>query len=190
MYVLVIFCYNFDTSTGYDTDNDGRLERLVCRVARYKQESAKYRKIVAVVLILLAVLAAVWLAERWYTRHKTSAAAAGVNPIGQLLTGQPDPAEPYTGTISLVVAGYDRSAEDGEEEIGLTDMILYLQWDCDRNKLEVLQVPPSLYVGWSTGQAEAGEGGRKRRRPHRPGQHNGAYQCRSQGDRRSAGTLR
>ena len=73
MYVLVIFCYNFDTSTGYDTDNDGRLERLVCRVARYKQESAKYRKIVAVVLILLAVLAAVWLAERWYTRHKTSA---------------------------------------------------------------------------------------------------------------------
>ena len=22
MYVLVIFCYNFDTSTGYDTDND------------------------------------------------------------------------------------------------------------------------------------------------------------------------
>lgn len=158
MYVLVIFCYNFDTSTGYDTDNDGRLERLVCRVARYKQESAKYRKIVAVVLILLAVLAAVWLAERWYTRHKTSAAAAGVNPIGQLLTGQPDPAEPYTGTISLVVAGYDRSAEDGEEEIGLTDMILYLQWDCDRNKLEVLQVPPSLYVGWSTGQAEAGEG--------------------------------
>ena len=24
MYVLVIFCYNFDTSTGYDTDNDGR----------------------------------------------------------------------------------------------------------------------------------------------------------------------
>lgn len=72
------------------------LERLVCRVARYKQESAKYRKIVAVVLILLAVLAAVWLAERWYTRHKTSAAAAGVNPIGQLLTGQPDPAEPYT----------------------------------------------------------------------------------------------
>ena len=79
------------------------LERLVCRVARYKQESAKYRKIVAVVLILLAVLAAVWLAERWYTRHKTSAAAAGVNPIGQLLTGQPDPAEPYTGTISLVV---------------------------------------------------------------------------------------
>lgn len=134
------------------------LERLVCRVARYKQESTKYRKIVAVVLILLAVLAAVWLAERWYTRHKTSAAAAGVNPIGQLLTGQPDPAEPYTGTISLVVAGYDRSAEDGEEEIGLTDMILYLQWDCDRNKLEVLQVPPSLYVGWSTGQAEAGEG--------------------------------
>ena len=134
------------------------LERLVCRVARYKQESAKYRKIVAVVLILLAVLAAVWLAERWYTRHKTSAAAAGVNPIGQLLTGQPDPAEPYTGTISLVVAGYDRSAEDGEEEIGLTDMILYLQWDCDRNKLEVLQVPPSLYVGRSTGQAEAGEG--------------------------------
>ena len=158
MYVLVIFCYNFDTSTGYDTDNDGRLERLVCRMTRYKQESAKYRKIVAVVLILLAVLAAVWLAERWYTRHKTSAAAAGVNPIGQLLTGQPDPAEPYTGTISLVVAGYDRSAEDGEEEIGLTDMILYLQWDCDRNKLEVLQVPPSLYVGWSTGQAEAGEG--------------------------------
>ena len=134
------------------------LERLVCRVARYKQESAKYRKIVALVLILLAVLAAVWLAERWYTRHKTSAAAAGVNPIGQLLTGQPDPAEPYTGTISLVVAGYDRSAEDGEEEIGLTDMILYLQWDCDRNKLEVLQVPPSLYVGCSTGQAEAGEG--------------------------------
>ena len=134
------------------------LERLVCRVARYKQESAKYRKIVTVVLILLAVLAAVWLAERWYTRHKTSAAAAGVNPIGQLLTGQPDPAEPYTGTISLVVAGYDRSAEDGEEEIGLTDMILYLQWDCDRNKLEVLQVPPSLYVGRSTGQAEAGEG--------------------------------
>lgn len=134
------------------------LERLVCRVARYKQESAKYRKIVALVLILLAVLAAVWLAERWYTRHKTSAAAAGVNPIGQLLTGQPDPAEPYTGTISLVVAGYDRSAEDGEEEIGLTDMILYLQWDCDRNKLEVLQVPPSLYVGWSTGQAEAGKG--------------------------------
>lgn len=127
-------------------------------MTRYKQESAKYRKIVAVVLILLAVLAAVWLAERWYTRHKTSAAAAGVNPIGQLLTGQPDPAEPYTGTISLVVAGYDRSAEDGEEEIGLTDMILYLQWDCDRNKLEVLQVPPSLYVGWSTGQAEAGEG--------------------------------
>lgn len=121
-------------------------------MTRYKQESAKYRKIVAVVLILLAVLAAVWLAERWYTRHKTSAAAAGVNPIGQLLTGQPDPAEPYTGTISLVVAGYDRSAEDGEEEIGLTDMILYLQWDCDRNKLEVLQVPPSLYVGWSTGQ--------------------------------------
>lgn len=57
-----------------------------------------------------------------------------------------------------MVAGYDRSAEDGEEEIGLTDMILYLQWDCDRNKLEVLQVPPSLYVGWSTGQAEAGEG--------------------------------
>ena len=104
-------------------------------MTRYKQESAKYRKIVAVVLILLAVLAAVWLAERWYTRHKTSAAAAGVNPIGQLLTGQPDPAEPYTGTISLVVAGYDRSAEDGEEEIGLTDMILYLQWDCDRNKL-------------------------------------------------------
>ena len=127
-------------------------------MTRYKQESTKYRKIVAVVLILLAVLAAVWLAERWYTRHKTSAAAAGVNPIGQLLTGQPDPAEPYTGTISLVVAGYDRSAEDGEEEIGLTDMILYLQWDCDRNKLEVLQVPPSLYVGWSTGQAEAGEG--------------------------------
>ena len=120
-------------------------------MTRYKQESTKYRKIVAVVLILLAVLAAVWLAERWYTRHKTSAAAAGVNPIGQLLTGQPDPAEPYTGTISLVVAGYDRSAEDGEEEIGLTDMILYLQWDCDRNKLEVLQVPPSLYVGWSTG---------------------------------------
>ena len=104
------------------------LERLVCRMTRYKQESAKYRKIVAVVLILLAVLAAVWLAERWYTRHKTSAAAAGVNPIGQLLTGQPDPAVPYTGTISLVVAGYDRSAEDGEEEIGLTDMILYLQW--------------------------------------------------------------
>ena len=101
MYVLVIFCYNFDTSTGYDTDNDGRLERLVCRMTRYKQESAKYRKIVAVVLM------AVWLAERWYTRHKTSAAAAGVNPIGQLLTGQPDPAEPYTGTISLVVAGYD-----------------------------------------------------------------------------------
>ena len=134
------------------------LERLVCRMTRYKQESAKYRKIVAVVLILSAVLAAVWLAERWYTRHKTSVAAAGVNPIGQLLTGQPDPAEPYTGTISLVVAGYDRSAEDGEEEIGLTDMILYLQWDCDRNKLEVLQVPPSLYVGWSTGQAEAGEG--------------------------------
>lgn len=127
-------------------------------MTRYKQESAKYRKIVAVVLILLAVLVAVWLAERWYTRHKTSAAAAGVNPIGQLLTGQPDPAEPYTGTISLVVAGYDRSAEDGEEEIGLTDMILYLQWDCDRNKLEVLQVPPSLYVGRSTGQAEAGEG--------------------------------
>ena len=30
----------------------------------------------------------VWLAERWYTRHKTSAAAAGVNPIGQLLTGK------------------------------------------------------------------------------------------------------
>ena len=82
MYVLVIFCYNFDTGTGYDTDNDGRLERLVCRMTRYKQESAKYRKIVAVVLILLAVLAAVWLAERWYTRHKTSAAAAGVNPIG------------------------------------------------------------------------------------------------------------
>lgn len=127
-------------------------------MTRYKQESAKYRKIVAVVLTLLAVLAAVWLAERWYTRHKTSAAAAGANPIGQLLTGQPDPAEPYTGTISLVVAGYDRSAEDGEEEIGLTDMILYLQWDCDRNKLEVLQVPPNLYVGWSTGQAEAGEG--------------------------------
>ena len=82
------------------------LERLVCRMTRYKQESAKYRKIVAMVLILLAVLAAVWLAEGWYTRHKTSAAAAGANPIGQLLTGQPDPAEPYTGTISLVVAGH------------------------------------------------------------------------------------
>ena len=41
------------------------LERLVCRMTRYKQENAKYRKIVAVVLILLAVLAAVWLAERW-----------------------------------------------------------------------------------------------------------------------------
>lgn len=158
MYVLVIFCYNFDTSTGYDTDNDGRLERLVCRMTRYKQESAKYRKIVAVVLILLAVLVAVWLAERWYTRHKTSAAAAGVNPIGQLLTGQPDPAEPYTGTISLVVAGYDRSAEDGEEEIGLTDMILYLQWDCDRNKLEVLQVPPSLYVGGAPARRKQARG--------------------------------
>lgn len=159
-------------------------------MTRYKQESAKYRKIVAVVLILLAVLAAVWLAGRWYTRHKTSVAAAGVNPIGQLLTGQPDPAEPYTGTISLVVAGYDRSAEDGEEEIGLTDMILYLQWDCDRNKLEVLQVPPSLYVGWSTRPGGSRRRGRKRRRLHRPGQHNGAYQRRSQGDRRSAGTLR
>ena len=55
MYVLVIFCYNFDTSTGYDTDNDGRLERLVCRVARYKQESAKYRKIVAVVWSFLVL---------------------------------------------------------------------------------------------------------------------------------------
>ena len=79
MYVLVIFCYNFDTSTGYDTDNDGRLERLVCRVARYKQESAKYRKIVAVVLILLAVLAAVWLAEK--TDTAKSADSKGQKPL-------------------------------------------------------------------------------------------------------------
>ena len=165
MYVLVIFCYNFDTSTGYDTDNDGGFGKAGVQGGKIQtgkrkisQNSCGGPDIVGSAGGRLAGGKMVYQAERWYTRHKTSAAAAGVNPIGQLLTGQPDPAEPYTGTISLVVAGYDRSAEDGEEEIGLTDMILYLQWDCDRNKLEVLQVPPSLYVGWSTGQAEAGEG--------------------------------
>ena len=129
-------------------------------MTRQKQGGTSRHKIVALAVVLAAALAVVWLAERWYAKNKAPAATAGSNPISQLLTGQPDPAEPYAGTINLVVAGYDRSVENSEsgEETGMTDMILYMQWDCDQNKLEVLQVPPSLYVGQSTGLVEAKEG--------------------------------
>lgn len=126
-------------------------------MTRQKQGGTNRRKIFAAAVVLLAALAVVWLAEWWYTKNQT-AAPAGTNPIGQLLNSQPDPAEPYAGTINLLVAGYDRSAEESEEEIGLTDMILYMQWDCDQNKLEVLQVPPSLYVGQSSEPVEMQEG--------------------------------
>lgn len=105
-------------------------------------DKAKMGKILAVTgLVVLLII--VWCAKN----AGTAKTLQEPNLVDQLLTTQQKQAEPYAGVINLLVVGYDETAEDAQDAAARTDMILYMQWDCEKDHLEVLQVPPSLYVG-------------------------------------------
>jgi len=174
---------------------------------RWRERTKKQRGGILAAAALLAgacLLGAVLL-------HGSTVPSAPLTALTDILPLTPDPAVPYTGTIRLLVAGYDRSgelaadtapeqaapaaeedtaapAETGEVAVltetdevavptetdevavltetdgtavpqtesdaqdesastGRTDLIWYVQWDCDHGAAEVIQISPNLYVG-------------------------------------------
>lgn len=90
--------------------------------------------IIAGVVLLAAVAAAVIVG----TGRKIPS-----TPLKPLGASSQEEAQPYTGTVRLLLVGTD-TADDGKT--ACADSVLYTLWDCDAGRLELLQIPRDLLL--------------------------------------------
>lgn len=115
--------------------------------AKTRKKSKAPRIALTVVVVLLVLVTGGYIAVQAYGRSIINTGDMGtLDDVSGIIETPPE----YKGKqLNLLVLGIDYSTEDAvvRDPIGNTDMILYCQFDFEKNTLKMLQIPRDMYVG-------------------------------------------
>ena len=122
--------------------------------ARKKSKKNPWKTALKVLCVLLLILGGIYLGLRLYAGAITSTGDMGKLDKTQVLGTPPE----YKGKqLNLLVLGIDYTTEDAaivqRDPIGNTDMLLYCQFDFEKDTMKMLQIPRDTFVGEIGGKA-------------------------------------
>ncbi|MEG1322578.1 MAG: hypothetical protein RSD01_05550, partial [Ruthenibacterium sp.] len=119
-----------------------------------RKKKNPWKTALKVLCILLLVFGGIYFGLRLYAGAITTTGDMGTLDKTQVLGTPPE----FKGKqLNLLVLGIDYTTEDAEivqrDPIGNTDMLLYCQFDFEKDTMKMLQIPRDTFVGEIGGKA-------------------------------------